>query len=132
MLKLLAQTPSTPFPEGFQGLGPLGGETSPGIYQIFTGATAGIKFNRFFSISVGVMTVVAGIWFMIQIFLAGIEWLSSSGEKQAVQNAQKKISHSIIGLLIVVISFGLMVTIGNIFGINLLAPGNIIYHLLTP
>lgn len=132
MVKSLAQTVSTPFPEGFQGLGPLGGEAHPGIWRLFGEVEATRKFERVLSLSIGVMTVIAGIWFMIQIFLAAIEWMSSSGDKQHVQNAQKKISHSIIGLLIVVISYGLMLTIGNIFGIKLLAPGDIILNFLSP
>ncbi len=130
MVKYLAQTLSTPFPEGFRGLGPLGFDNP--INSLFTERTSTQRFDRILSVSIGVMTVIAGIWFMIQIFLAGIEWLSSSGEKQAIQNAQKKIVNSVIGLLIVVISYGLMLTIGYIFGIQLLAPGDIIYLFLSP
>lgn len=130
MIKYLAQTPSTPFPEGFRGLGPLGFDNITNA--LFTQRSATERFDRVLSISIGVMTIIAGIWFMIQMFLGAIEWLSSSGEKQHVQNAQKKIAHSLIGLLIVVISYGLMLTIGNIFGIRLLAPGDIIFHSLSP
>lgn len=130
MIKSLAQRPSNPFPEGFRGLGPLGYDNPSN--SLFTEITSTTKFEKVLSITIGVMTVIAGIWFMIQMFLAAIEWLSSSGEKQAIQNAQKKIVNSLVGLLIVVVSYGLLLTIGNIFGIKLLNPGNIIYLKLSP
>lgn len=133
MIKLLAQTLSTPFPEGFQGLGPLGGETSPGNYQVFTTTIAGFRFNRIISISIGVMTVIAGIWFIIQIFLASLQWLTAGSEKQGLQDAKKKIVNSVIGLFLVVVSYGLILMIGNILGLDwILDPASVIRNLLFP
>lgn len=133
MIKYLAQTVSTPFPQGFQGLGPLGGETSPGVYNIFGKYSATEKFDRIISLTLGVMTVVAGLWFIFQIFISAIEWLSSGGEKQHVENARKKITNSVIGLLIVVVSYGLILTFGNILGIKgILSPSEVIVNFLSP
>lgn len=128
----LISAATVPYPPGFQGIGPLGGETSPGVYEVFSQMTASAKFELALSLSIGVMTVVAGIWFMFQIFSGAIEWLTSAGEKQAVQSAQKKITNAIVGLLIVVASYGLIISIGYMVGFrDILMPSTII-QLLRP
>ena len=133
MVKYLAQTLSTPFPEGFQGLGPLGGEVSPGTWVLFTQTTASEKFERIFSISIGVMTVVGALWFLVQIFIGAIQWVAAGSEKQAIQEARKRILQSIIGLLVIVISYGLILLIGSIFGLkDILYPSNLIINMLYP
>lgn len=122
-IKLLAKV-STPFPEGFSGIGKLGAPT--------TAITpSGDLFESALSVTIGVMTVVAGIWFMFQFFAGAIEWLSSGGEKQAVQNAQKRLTNSITGILIVVLSYIFISIIGRIVGFDdILKPAKIIKTLI--
>jgi succinate dehydrogenase hydrophobic anchor subunit len=122
-----------PNPSGFQGIGPLGGETAPGIYKVFTEATAADRFEIALSLSIGVMTVIAGIWFMYQIFSGAIEWLSSGGEKQAVQNAQKRITNAVTGIVIVVLSYAIILSIGYMVGFkDILWPATVIMTYLKP
>lgn len=132
MVKFLAQTLSTPFPEGFQGLGPLGGETSPGIWSLFTEVTASEKFERIFSVSVGVMTVIGSLWFLVQIFIGAIQWVAAGSEKQAIQEARKRIMQSIVGLLVIVMSYGLIYLISGVFGLQILSPMGMIVNYLFP
>lgn len=133
MIKSLAQIPSTPFPEGFQGLGPLGGETSPGIWSLFTEVSASEKFERIFSVSIGVMTVIGSLWFLVQIFIGAVQWVGAGSEKQALQEARKRILQSIMGLLVIAMSYGLILLIGSIFGLrDILYPSRLIIKLLFP
>lgn len=97
-----------------QGLGPLGQVTGFG--------DAATKFGNVFSTAFGVLTVAAGIWFIIQILMGSFQWLASSGEKQALQNAQKRLANAILGLFVVIFSYALIAIVGAIFGINILAP----------
>ena len=121
---------STPFPEGFRGIGPLGNESGA---SPFDPATAAGMFELAISLSIGIMTVVAGIWFTFQILSASIEWLSAGGDKQHLQNAQKKIVNSILGLFIVVASYGIIIALGNLVGFDaILAPATIIINSLHP
>lgn len=125
--KLLAKV-STPFPSGFSGIGPLGNE---GASQRLNETSASNLFENALSVTIGIMTVVAGIWFMFQFFAGAIEWLTSGGEKQAVQNAQKKLTNAITGILIVVLSYILISVIGKIVGFDdILRPATTIIQKL--
>ena len=101
----------------FEGLGPLG----TGLDSTATPPYLAIgKFIDLISKAIGVLTVSAGIWFLFQIIAGSFQWLASGGEKQAVQNAQKRITNAVMGLFIVVISYALISLIGLFFGIDLL------------
>ncbi len=80
------------------------------------------KFTSILSFVIGFLTVSAGLWFIVQIFTGGLNWLASGGDKQGVQNAQKRILHGIVGLLIVVLAYGITSLVGLAFGLNILSP----------
>jgi len=97
-----------------QGLGSLGTVTDA------TGAF--LKFTSVFSTGIGVLTIAGGIWFIIQIFAGTFQWLVSGGEKQALQNAQKRIVNAILGLFVVIFAYALISIVGMIFGFDILSP----------
>jgi hypothetical protein len=67
--------------------------------------------------------VVAGIFFVVQLILAGYTYLSSSGDPKKTEAAFATIWQSLIGLLIVSSAFVLATFIGKILGIdNILTP----------
>ncbi len=119
--KLLAQTPMDL--GTFKGLGPLG---EPIATEADPGASA---FTNFISTAIGVMTIVAFIWFIIQLFIGAIGWLASGGDKAKLQEAQKKITTSVIGLTIVISAIFLIKIIGSIFGIDFLNLTELITNL---
>lgn len=102
----------------FKGIGPLG--------DPLVGDSAGTDFSatgRFVStISsvIGVLTVSAGIWFIVQMFTGALQWLSSAGEKQALENAKKKITNAILGLLVVVMAYTIIGIVGAFMGLDIL------------
>ena len=106
-----------------KGLGPLG---EPTATPADPGASA---LTNFISKAVGVMTVVAFIWFIFLLFIGAIAWLSSSGDKAKLQEAQKKITTAIVGLVIVISAIFLTKIIGAIFGIDILDLTNFITTL---
>lgn len=100
----------------FEGIGPLG----TGLVSSTDPALAINKFTDVISKAIGVLTVSAGIWFIFQIMAGSFQWLSSGGEKQALQNAQKRITNAVLGLFVVVVSYAFISIIGLFFGIDLL------------
>jgi hypothetical protein len=66
--------------------------------------------------------VVAGIFFVFQIILAGFGYLSASGDPKKTEVAFAKIWQSILGLTIVAGAFVLASVIGSLTGINILNP----------
>ena len=105
------------------GLGPLG---NPVTTEQDPGASA---FTKFISTTIGIMTIVAFIWFIFTLFTGAIAWLSSGGDKQKLQNAQKQITTGLTGLIIVISAIFLIKIVGTIFGIDILNIQNIILNL---
>ena len=95
-------------PDGV-GLGPWNNPTNPGII-----------LSDIISMAIGVMTLVAGIWFLFQAIMAGYNFLNAGGDKERLVNAGRKLTNAIIGLVIVVAAYGLMALIGKLLGVNFL------------
>ncbi len=110
-----------------KGLGPLGNFTSE-----LEGPDAFVKFNKVFSTGIGVLTISAGIWFIIQILAGSFQWLASGGEKQALQNAHKRIINAILGLFVVIFAYALISIIGLIFGFDILSPIKSLFGIYAP
>ena len=124
---LLAQAPkSLGF---FEGLGPLGSGTIGWSEVCGDAGNAACIFTKFISTAIGIMTVVAFIWFIFNLFIGAIGWLSSGGDKQKLQEAQKKITTNLTGLVIVVSAIFLTKIISLIFGIDILDLTNFITTL---
>jgi len=105
----------------FNGIGPLG--------QVRTG-TAGINtFANTLSTIIGFVTVLAGIWFMIQLIVGAFGWISAGGDKQHLDNSKKRITNAIIGLFMVVVSLAFFAVIGAFFGLDVLNIGPAITNL---
>lgn len=129
MFTLLAQTPK-PWGGFFEGLGPLGDVAGKGLALNIKNALK--LFNTIISNIVGVMTIIAGIWFIFQFITGGIGWLSAGGDKAKLQAAQAKITQGIVGLIVVVIAFFLIDVVGALLGLDILSPGEVIEKLWGP
>lgn len=65
---------------------------------------------------------IAGIYFVIQIILAGYTYLSASGDEKKTAKAWATIWQSLIGIAIVASAFIIANTIGNWLGLEILNP----------
>lgn len=109
-LNLLAQSAVTPC---LQGIGPLGTLCDDA-------SRAPSVFTKVLSTTIGVMTIVAFIWFLFIFLSAGLTWLGSGGDKAKLQDAQKRMTQGLIGLIIVISAIFLMKIISTIFNIDFL------------
>jgi len=89
----------------------------------------GQKLNYTLSTIIGFLTSIAAFWFMIQVILGGYAWISAGGDKGKLEEAQKKILNSIIGLLIVIAAWIIVAVLGVVLGIEILNPGKVIQTL---
>ena len=69
--------------ESITGLGPLGNFANDAA-----GAGAFKTFNLLISQIVAFLTVGGAIWFIIQIFIGALGWLSAGGDKQPLETKQ--------------------------------------------
>lgn len=104
-------------------------DLSPGDTNKNTQAV-GDKVNQIISSLIGFLTMIAGLWFLIQIIVAGYQWIAASGDGKQVQAAREKITNSLIGLIIVVIAWIIVGLIGELLGLNILNPGDAIKSLI--
>ena len=88
----------------------------------FTAGTQGEGLFLLLSNIFKLAGAIAGIFFVVQIILAGYGYLSSSGDPKKTEAAFAKIWQSLIGLLIVSGAFVLASFIGKILGIDILNP----------
>ncbi len=67
---------------------------------------------------VDVALVISGILVFLYLVWGGIEWITSGGEKAHVENAQKRITASVIGLAIVAASWAIWLIVRTYFGLE--------------
>lgn len=96
---------------------------------VFFSGSAGDNLNKIVSVVIAVMTVVAGVWFIFLLMTGAIGIMNAGGDKQALSDAQKKITTGFIGLVVVISALFIASLIGTIFGIQILDPGSVIDSL---
>lgn len=94
--------------------------TAPADNAYFNAGTEGEGLFLLLSNIFKFAGVIAGIFFVVQIILAGYAYLSSTGDPKKTEAAFNKIWQSLIGLLIVSSAFVLSAFIGKILGIDML------------
>jgi hypothetical protein len=75
-------------------------------------------FANLFSGLVGFLLFVATLWTFIQLILAGLQWISSGGDKGSLEEAQKKITNAVIGVFIVFAAWTIFILLMQFFGIS--------------
>jgi len=65
-----------------------------------------------------VLLVGATLLALLFLILGGIQWITSGGNKEKLQAAQKKIMYAVIGLVISLSAFLIINFFGDLFGIK--------------
>jgi len=89
-----------------EGFGPLGTNVGDGVGT----------FSNFLSSAVGLMTIIAIIWFVFVFFTGAIGVISAGSDKQALEAARKKISTGVIGLVVTIAAVFIIDLLGYILG----------------
>jgi len=69
------------------------------------------------AITLGLITGVLVFFFML--ITGAIQWISSGGDKQAVEAARGKVANAIIGLIILFAIFAIIQLLNTFFGLKL-------------
>ncbi len=100
--------------------GPGGGYTGPAGGIFLPGSNPGSQLEMLLSTIIGVMTVIAGIWFIFIFLIGAIGIITSGGDKGAYETARKRISAGITGLVIVIFAVAIISLIGRVLGFDIL------------
>lgn len=74
--------------------------------------------NVFLTKSVQLIYMVAAVVFVFQIITGAYRWMTSGGEKEALQKAQETIVHAIIGITILALTFLILTILGTFLGFS--------------
>lgn len=96
------------------GFGPWGNT----VYN--TAAVAASNFAKILSNLLGIMTIIAGLWFMINLISGGYFYFSAAGSVDKMKSATERIGSSLIGLVVVIAAYAVISLIGGLLGFHIL------------
>lgn len=91
--------------------------TGPGISVPNANASVTLA-EKLISNVIGFLTLIAFIYFVIQLILAGYLFMSSEGDKGKTETARKKLTDGLIGIIVIVASLGIVSLFANVLGID--------------
>ncbi len=116
--------------EKFENLGQIGKGEGFGPWANITETTnASSILAKVITNALGAMTIGAGIWFLFQAIIAGYNYLSAGGDKTKIENAGRRLTNSLIGLVLVAAAYGLLALIGTFLGIEFLNLGKLFSNI---
>ncbi len=80
--------------------------------------------GKLISALVGVLLILAALMAFFFLILGGIQWITSGGDKAGMEAARNKITHAIVGLIIVGAAWAVMILVQNFLGIQIIG-GNL-------
>lgn len=90
------------------------------LQQMLQNQSAASFFNLFIPKLIGLSLIIGVLIFFFIMIIGAIQWISSGGDKNALEEAKKKITNAIIGIIILFSVFALLKVIENFFGISIL------------
>lgn len=69
-----------------------------------------------------IFIIVGVIITLIFLILGGIQWITSGGDKEALQKARKRITFAVIGIVVILLALLIVNIIGGLLGVNLTSP----------
>jgi len=96
------------------------------------GDQSGILLEKVISSVIGVMSIVAFIYFTFQIIFAGYGLMSANDDAQKIKQNTQKITQGLIGIVTVIAAVFLARLLGNLLGIdNILNINDWITNIIT-
>jgi hypothetical protein len=94
--------------------------TNPALGPGLSGKTGVGFFQSFIPNMVGLAFVIGAIVFFFIMVIGAIQWITSGGDKAALESARGKIGNAVVGFIILIAVFALLKVIEDFFGINIL------------
>ncbi len=79
--------------------------------------------GQLISAVVGTLLIIAALLAFFYLILGGIQWITSGGDKAGMEAARNKITHAIVGLIIVGAAWAVMLLVQNFLGISVIGSG---------
>lgn len=101
------------------------------MFQVFAQSAPQITINQPSNIKitdvgvlvsslVGVLLIISALLAFFFLILGGIQWITSGGDKAGMEAARNKITHAIVGLIIVGAAWAIMLLVQNFLGVSII------------
>lgn len=107
---------------------PIGGTLNPNSFK-YDHSNPSVGLSDILSNLLAMLTLVAGIAFLIYFVIGAFNWITAGGDTQKVEKAGKQITNALTGLIIVVAAYSVTAIVGTVLGIDILNPTTIINQL---
>lgn len=109
-------------------LGTIGGDN---LGPFANGGDGLTGITKIVSSVIGIMTIAAGIWFLIQITIGGFNWINAGGDKAKLQAARDRLTNAFVGLIVVVAGWAILALAGVFFNVDFTVsdPGRLLEQL---
>lgn len=84
-----------------------------------------VNLGQLISAVVGALLIISALLAFIFLILGGIQWITSGGDKTGMEAARNKITHAIVGLVIVGAAWAIMVLVQNFLGVTIIGGSGI-------
>jgi hypothetical protein len=104
------------------GSGQATGITNPILANLITsfGGSGASFFGGLIAAAITGGIIVGAIIFFFMLLIGAIQWITSGGDKAAVEGARGRITHAVLGLIILLGIFAILALISTFFSVNLL------------
>ena len=99
---------------------------NPTAAQMNNPNTVLYKLEGIISTIIGVITIVAVLFFIIKFFTGAFSMITAGEDKGKFTSGLEKIKHAILGLILIVASYSLIALLGTVIGIQMLDVGDLI------
>jgi hypothetical protein len=76
--------------------------------------------GQLISALVGVLLIISALLAFFYLIMGGISWITSGGDKAKMEEARNKITHAIVGLIIVGAAWAVMTLVQNFLGVQII------------
>lgn len=76
--------------------------------------------GQLISALVGTLLIIAALLAFFYLILGGIQWITAGGDKTGMEAARNKITHAIVGLIIVGAAWAIMLLVQNFLGVKII------------
>ena len=98
------------------------GQIAPPINNKYFTTTDGSGIFMFISTILKFAGVIGGLFFLIQLIIAGYSYIASNGDAKKIEASSNKVTQSVLGIVIIAGSTLIVGVVGRLLGINILNP----------
>lgn len=83
-------------------------------------ALNGVEFlNKFLPAMITLLFVIASLVSFVLLVIGGVQYMTAGGDKAGTENAKERITHALIGLVLVFSAYAILSLLGTFFDMDL-------------